>query len=400
MDLHSIQLELQAHKLDGWLFYDHHRRDPIAYRILGLPDQMASRRWYYYIPAQGEPRKLAHRIESGALDGLPGSKALYSQWKELSEQLKALLNSDRGGARVAMQYSPGCDLPAVSLADAGTVEQIRGLGCEVVSSADLISRFDAAWTPAMLASHRRAGQVIDATIRDAFARVRVALDAQESWNEFELQQWMVDRMRAGGLAAEPPIVAVNAHAGDPHYQPEAKGSSRITAGSLLLLDVWGKETRIPAADAAYYDVTWVGYCLQPGEANPPPAMVSVFNVVRDAREAGIALVQEAVAAGRRLCGFEVDQRVRAVIQSAGLGEFFVHRTGHSLGREVHASGANMDDFETHDVRQILPHTAFTIEPGVYCPHGQPFGVRSEVNVYLGNGTVEVTAPRQAEIVRI
>jgi Xaa-Pro aminopeptidase len=404
MDLDAIQLALKAQQLDGWLFYDHHRRDPIAYRILGLPEgQMASRRWYYYIPAAGEPRKLAHRIESAALDSLPGSRALYSQWSELGGRLKELLGG-KAAPRVAMQYSPGCELPAISMADAGTVEQVRALGCEVVSSADLISRFDAAWTAAMLASHRRAGKVIDATIRAAFAHVRAALVAQRPISEYELQQWMAERMRTGGLAVagagEEPIVAVNAHAGDPHYQPQAQGSEAITAGSLLLLDVWGREAKVPRADSAYYDVTWVGYCLRGGETAPPEAMAAVFGVVRDAREAGIKFVEEAVGAGRILRGFEVDQQVRGVIEAAGLGKFFVHRTGHSLGRDVHSSGANLDDFETHDVRQILPHSAFTIEPGVYGPQQQPFGVRSEVNVYVGEGTVEVTAPRQAEIVRI
>lgn len=404
MNLDAIQLELQALELDGWLFYDHHRRDPVAYRILGLGEQMASRRWYYFIPARGTPRKLTHRIESAALDALPGERAVYAQWSELTAGLEQLLGAEGRRPRIAMQYSPECQLPLVSLADAGTVEQVRGLGCEVVSSGDLISRFDAAWTPAMLASHRRAGAVIDATIRAAFAQVRTALDARRPMSEYELQQWMVEKMRAGGLATEgsdeQPIVAVNAHAGDPHYQPQAQGSAAITAGCLLLLDVWGREKQVPAAESTYYDVTWVGYCLRPGERAVPEAMAQVFGVVRDAREAGIKLVEEAVGARRPLRGFEVDQAVRGVIQAAGLGEFFVHRTGHSLGRSVHASGANMDDFETHDVRQILPHSGFTIEPGVYCPQGQAFGVRSEVNLYIGDGTAEVTAPRQAEIVRI
>ncbi|HET9784939.1 MAG TPA: M24 family metallopeptidase, partial [Terriglobales bacterium] len=304
-------MELKAHKLDGWLFYDHHRRDPIAYRILGLAEgQMASRRWYYFIPAQGEPRKLTHRIESGALDSLPGSRALYSQWTELAAQLKTLVGGG-GAQRIAMQYSPMCELPAIAMADAGTVEQVRALGCEVVSSADLISRFDAAWTPAMLASHRRAGVVIDATIRAAFGYVRAALDARRPLSEYELQQWMVERMRAGGLSVEGahdrPIVAVNAHAGDPHYQPQAEGSAAITAGSLLLLDVWGREAKVPRAEAAYYDVTWVGYCLRAGEAAPPEAMAAVFGVVRDAREAGIAFVEQAFADRRPLRGYEVDQ---------------------------------------------------------------------------------------------
>lgn len=402
MDLDGLQAELRRRRMDGWLFYDHHHRDAIAYRILGLPAaSMVTRRWYYVIPAEGAPRQLVHRIESGVLGELPGERRLYSRWRELEDGLRWLLAATGERPRLAMQYSAKCGLPAVSLADAGTVEQVRALGAEVASSADLISRFDATWTPAMLRSHRAAGRAVDTAIQGAFAQVRTALDQGRKFTEYDLQQWLVEELTAAGMDAaelrsEGPIVAVNAHAGDPHYQPREQGSATIAAGDLLLLDVWARGAE---EGSAFYDVTWMGYCLRKGETEPPREFTEIFGVARDAREAGVRLVEEAVAAGRRLQGFEVDQTVRAVVEKAGLGEAFVHRTGHSLGREVHSTGANMDDFETHDEREIIPGTAFTIEPGIYAPGGRPFGVRTEVNLYIG-ARAEVTGPRQQEIVRI
>lgn len=398
MHLSAIQAELRARHLDGWLFYDHHHRDPIAYRILGLPALMATRRWYYLIPAEGTPRKLTHRIEAGALDTLPGERRLYAQWGELEAGLRALVAELGATPRLAMQYSPGCALPPISLADAGTVETLRLLGCLVLSSGDLISRFDATWTAAMLAHHRLAGRGVDAAIAGAFRWVREQLDGGRTVDEYGLQQWLVEQMQTAGLAVEePPIVAVNAHAGDPHYQPAAQGSAAITPGDLLLLDVWAKT---PGGESAYYDVTWMGYCGRPGEAGVPEEFAQAFAVVRAARDAGIAFVSQRLAAGHKLHGFEVDRAVRSVVAAAGMAEFFVHRTGHSLGREVHATGANMDDFETHDEREILMGSGFTIEPGIYCPHGQPFGVRTEVNLHIGESGAEVTGPCQQEIVRI
>ncbi len=399
MDLAAIQSELRARGFAGWLFYDHHHRDPIAYRILGLDENaMVTRRWYYLVPADGAPRKLVHRIEAGVLDRLPGETTAYARWQEREDTLRALLGGLGAAARLAMQYSPECALPPISLADAGTIEQLRGWGCQIASSGDLISRFDAAWTPAMLASHHAAGSRVQEAIAGAFAHVRQQLDSGAALNEFGLQQWLVATMRGSGLAVEePPIVGVNAHAGDPHYMPPAQGSSPIAAGDLLLLDVWAK---MDAPASCYYDVTWMGYVLRPDETDVPMRFAQVFAAVRGARDRGIALVLEAASAGRQLCGYEVDRAVRTVIEAAGLGAYFVHRTGHSLGREVHATGANLDDFETHDVRELVTHAGFTIEPGVYCPQGEPFGVRSEVNMYLGERGAEVTGPQQQEIVRV
>ncbi|HXR98544.1 MAG TPA: M24 family metallopeptidase [Terriglobales bacterium] len=399
MNLESIQQELQAAGLAGWLFFDHHHRDPMAYRILGLPsDGMVTRRWFYLIPASGAPRKLVHRIEAGGLDPLPGERAVYSQWGELRGELAKMLAGLGAHPKIAMQYSPGGAIPAVSMVDAGTIEMLRELGAEVVSSGDLISRFDATWSDAMLASHRAAGRAIDAAITGAFAHVRESLDNGGELTEYALQQWLVQRLQADGLDMdEAPIVATNAHAGDPHYLPASSGSSVIAPGDVLLLDVWGK---LAQPGSAFYDVTWMGYVLRPGETEVPAEFAQTFAIARDARDAAIELALARIAAGAELRGFEVDRAARAVIATAGLGEFFVHRTGHSLGLDVHSTGANMDDFETHDERRVLPRTAFTIEPGIYCPGGRAFGVRTEVNVYVGARGAEVTGPRQREFVRI
>ena len=404
VDIDAIQTELRTRELDAWLFFDHHHRDPIARRILGLPAAgLATRRWFYLVPAEGEPVRLVHRIEAGVLDGLPGERRFYAGWRELDHELRRLIAGLGPRPVIAMHYSPGGALPAISLVDAGTVEQVRTLGAEVASAGDLITRFDAVWTPEMLTSHRAAGAVIDAAIRGAFAAVRRALDQGRTLTEAGLQAWIVGQLHQGGLLVEePPIVAVNAHAGDPHFQTggprdDGGGDTAIAAGDLLLLDVWAK---CATPGAAYYDVTWVGYCLRPGETAPPAALERVFALACAARDAAIDLVSATVAAGGRPRGCDVDRAARAVIEAAGLGRFFTHRTGHSLGVEVHASGPNLDDFETQDVRELVPGCAFTVEPGIYAPQGAPFGVRTEINMYIGANGAEVTGPRQQEIVRI
>jgi len=390
MDLAALQQALCAGNLDGWLFYDHHYRDPIGYRILGLSTAMlVTRRWYYYIPAKGVPRKLVHRIEAGHLAGLPGETQVYSSWEEQHARLRELL---RGARRVAMQYSPNNMIPYISLVDAGTVELLRSFDVDVVTSADLVARFEATWSGEALASHREAGHVIDAAITAAFREVRRRLDARDATlNEYSIQQFLVATMRQGGLLVEePPIVAINGHAGNPHYEPQEHGSAPIAENDLLLLDVWGKCNR---PGATYYDVTWMGYC---GE-RPPKPIAAAFELVRSARDAAISFVENAVRAGQRLRGFEVDRVTRGVIEAAGRGAEFVHRTGHSIGESVHANGANMDDLETHDVREILPNSCFSIEPGLYTPE---YGIRLEVDMYIHADRAEVTTAIQHAMVRI
>jgi Xaa-Pro aminopeptidase len=382
----AIQSELRSAGLDGWLFYDLHHRDPIAARVLGLQGGMGTRRWFYLIPRRGVPRKLVHRIESAALDSLPGRKAMYASLDELKKNLRAML---AGCRKVAMQYSPRNAIPSVSLVDAGTVELVRAQGCRVVSSADLVQRFEACWSAAQYRSHLQAGRAIDRIIRGAFAQAASRSRAPKTgMTEYELQQWILKKFRAAGLVTdEPPIVAVNAHAGDPHYAPQPAGSSRIRAGDLLLLDVWGKMDR---PGSVYYDVTWMGYLGR----EVPVKYARVFAIVAAARDRAVRFVEESLSAGRAVQGWQVDRAAREVIRRAGYGKYFVHRTGHSIGQDVHGAGANMDSLETHDERRLLPRTCFSIEPGIYLPE---FGVRSEVNVYIDKGRARVTGPVQAEI---
>jgi Xaa-Pro dipeptidase len=385
-NIHAIQAELRASKIDGWLFYDHHHRDPIANRILGLAeDGMTTRRWFYFIPSRGEPRKLVHRIEPGVLDSLAGRKQMYSGWQELHKGLGKLLSGSR---RVAMQYSPDNDIPYIGLVDAGTVELVRKLHKKVVTSADLVQKFEAAWTSEQLVSHLEAGKVIDQVRQEAFEYAATRLRESQPITEYELQQWILEKFRANGLVtAEPPIAAVQPNNGNPHYEPTARTSQPIRAGDLLLLDIWAKFTR---PGSVYYDITWTGYL---GE-RVPAAYTKIFRIVRDARDRAIQFVAESIARGRAIHGWEVDQAARQVIRKAGYEKNFVHRTGHSIGREVHGNGANMDGLETRDKRKIIAHTCFSIEPGIYLPE---FGIRSEVNVYVGERDARVTGAIQREI---
>lgn len=387
MDLKAIQAALHERNIDAWLFYDHHHRDPIAYKVLGVPESlMVTRRWFYVIPREGEPVKLVHRIEAGHLDGLPGSKRQYSSWRELWDNLQSVLVRFR---TVAMQYSPNNVIPYIGLVDAGTVELVRSFGKEIVSSGDLVARFEAAWTEEQIASHFAARDSIDAIIPEAFKEIgRRARSGKAT--EYDIQQWIAEAFRRESLVTEDlPIVAVNANSGNPHYEPKAQGSAAIKPGDFILLDVWGKKN---TPGAVYYDITWTGVIGSPSEKQ-----VEVFNIVAGARDTGVKKVQEAYAGKRRIAGWEVDQATREHISSAGYGEFFVHRTGHSIGEQVHGNGANMDNLETKDEREIIPNTCFSIEPGIYLPE---FGVRSEVNVLIRNGSAEITGKIQRELVSI
>jgi Xaa-Pro dipeptidase len=381
----AIQAELRSERLDGWLFYDFHHRDPIAARVLGLNGGIGSRRWFYLIAKRGQPRKLVHRIESGALDRLPGKKLIYASLDELKKNLAHML---AGCEKVAMQYSPRNAIPYVSMVDAGTVELVRAQGCRVVSSADLVQKFEACWSPEQYRSHLDAGRVINHVMQGAFARAASQARAKSVLTEYDLQQWILEKSRAAGVVSDdPPIVAVGRHAGDPHYEPSDSRSSRVRAGDLLLLDVWGK---IDRPGSVYYDVTWVGYL----GAKVPEKCAKVFAVVAEARDQAIRFVQQSLAAGRVVRGWQVDRAAREVIDKAGYGKYFVHRTGHSIGQEVHGAGANMDGLETHDDRRVLPRTCFSIEPGIYLPD---FGVRSEVDVYIDGNEARVTGPVQTGI---
>ena len=387
MNLEAIQQALAAEGIDGWLFFDHHRQDPLAYHVLGLPpDLTPSRRWYYFIPASGEPRGLVHAIESGALDGLPGAVSKYASWSTQLEGLGRLLAGQR---RIAMQYSPGCAIPYVSMVDAGTLELVRSVGVEVVSSADLVQQFEARWTPANLESHIEAGVKVDRVRREAFDLVRAKLAAGETIGEFAVKQFIRERFADAGLVTDHgPIVGVNEHSSDPHYEPRADASREIRRGDWLLIDMWAK---VDSPVGVYYDITWTGFC----GAEPPSEIANVFEIVTEARNRAVKFVQEGLRAGRVLHGFEVDDAARGVIRERGFEQYFFHRTGHSIGAEVHGSGANMDNLETHDERRLIPWTCFSVEPGIYLPR---FGVRSEVNVFVGEDGAHVTGEIQDRIV--
>jgi Xaa-Pro dipeptidase len=388
MDLAAIQSALRERNIDAWLFYDHHHRDPIAYRVLGLPASlMVTRRWFYLIPAQGDPVKLVHKIEAGHLDSLPGSKHLYSGWQELFEKVKTILSEHRD---IAMQYSPNNIVFTISLVDGGTIELLRGLGKNVVSSADLLAQFEATWSEEQIKTHFAARDSVDAIVAAAFKEIGRRV-RNGGATEHEIQQWFMESFgRENLLTDDPPIVAAGPNAGNPHYEPRADHPVAIREGDLVLLDVWGKKN-IP--NAVYYDITWMGFV----GATPPARMREIFEIVRDARDAGISAVVDAVNAGRHIAGFEVDRATRGHIQKAGYGDYFIHRTGHSIGTDIHANGANMDDLEIHDERQILPNSCFSVEPGIYLPE---FGVRSEVNVLVRPKSAEVTGKIQREIVTI
>ena len=387
-DIASIQGDLKAAKLDGWLFYDFRGRDPIAQRILQLPSGMRTRRWYYFVPAKGTPKKLVHKIETESLAALPGETLYYAGQDELRKNLRKLLGRAKN---VAMQYSPKNEIPYVAMVDAGTIELVRAAGARVLSSADLVQKYEACWTAEQLESHRRAGAVIDGTIAGAFQFAASCVRQKKPITEYELQQWIRGEFDKAGVGTEQgPDVAVNAHASDPHYGPKPEGSSPIREGDLLLLDVWGKTK---TSRSVYYDVTWVGYL----GAKVPDKMAKVFGVVRDARDKAVELIRSNVAAGKPVQGWQVDKAARAVIEKAGYGKYFFHRTGHNIGESVHGNGANMDGLETRDVRHLIPRTCTSIEPGIYLPE---FGIRSEVNVYIDEREARVTGAVQKEILAL
>src|SRR5581483_8532758 len=385
MNLAAIQSALRERNIDAWLFYDHHHRDPIAYRVLGLSaGLMVTRRWYYVIPAQGEPTKLVHKIEAGHLDTLPGTKLQYSGWQELFEQMKKMLAAYRD---IAMQYSPNNLIFYVSMVDGGTLEMIRGMGKNIVSSGDLVAQFEATLTDEQIQTHFAARDKVDAITAAAFQEIGRRV-RNGGTSEHQIQDWFMEAFRRENLVTDdPPIVAVNANSGNPHYEPRAEGSAAIHEGDFVLLDVWAKQN---TPGAVFYDITWTGFI---GLA-PSGRMKEVFNVVRDARDSGVKKVQDAIGAGKAIAGWEVDRAVRDHIKKAGYGDYFIHRTGHSIGTDVHANGANMDDLEIHDERRILPNSCFSIEPGVYLPE---FGVRSEVNMLVRPKSAEVTGKIQKEI---
>ena len=387
LDIAAVQRTLRADGLDGWLLYDFHGSNPIARRVTGLNDtaQLTTRRWYYLIPVDGPPRALVHEIERDRLDHLPGDKTRYARHSELDTGLGELL---RGCATVAMEFSPGCAIPYVSRVDAGTVDAIRAHGVDVRSSGDLVQRFEAVWDAAALESHEAASKALYAIKDRAFDLVTEQMRGGARITEFEVQDAMAEWFEGAGLVSDSrPVVATQENAGDPHYLPTRDRNRVIGPDSVLLLDLWGKLT---SPGAVYADITWMGYT----GATVPARYARAFAVICAGRDAAVSLVQRAAHEGRVLRGWEVDRAARDPIAAAGFGEHFVHRTGHSLGEDVHGNGVHLDDFETHDERRLLPGSGVTVEPGVYF---EDFGLRTEINLHVGPRSATVTGPVQNEI---
>ncbi len=391
MELQQIQEELRRNKLGGWLLCDFHNRDHLAYRVLGLdPTKMTTRRWFYFIPAKGEPRKLVHTVEKGKLDSLPGSKLVFLSWEQLHASLKKLLGPKK---IIAMQYSPKNNIPYVSMVDAGVVELVKSFGHKVVSSADLVQKFEAVIGEEGYRLHKEAGVVIDRIRAEAFHKIRDAVAGNTGTTEYDIQQFIMKRFSENGLVTtDPPIVGTNEHPADPHFECTPANARPFRRGDTVLLDMWAKKN-VPGA--IYYDITWVGFI---GD-QPSSKYAKIFEAARNGRNAAIGFVKEKIGKNKPCHGWEVDDVCRNVVKKAGFGKYFLHRTGHSIGEEVHGNGVNIDNLETKDDRLLVPGCCFSVEPGIYL-EGE-MAVRTEINMFVRHdGVPEVTGEMQEELVRI
>jgi Xaa-Pro aminopeptidase len=388
----AIQEALRAAGLDGWLFYDFRGNDPLAYSILGMPaGKHRTRRWFYFVPASGEPTKIVHAIETAALDSLPGRKIVYLPWGKLEAAVRETL---AGRKRIAMQYSPGNAIPYLSRVDAGTIELVRSAGAEVVSSADLTQQFEATLSEAAYKSHAEAAELLGRIVLEGFAEIGRRLRHGKPTTETDIQRYLLDCFAEHDLvSAHPPNVSADANSADPHYDPQPKTAARITKDTFVLIDAWCKFKK---PGSIYADITWVGYV----GPEVPPEHEKIFRIVAAARDAAIDFVQKAQAEGRPVRGCDADDACRKVIADAGFAERFIHRTGHNIGENTHGNGANIDNLETRDERRLIPRTLFSVEPGIYLPG--KFGVRSEVNVFLPDekSAVVTGLPAQTEIILV
>jgi Xaa-Pro aminopeptidase len=389
MRLEEIQNALQERNIDGWLFYDFHNRDLLAYRILGLdPTKLSSRRWYYYIPANGEPVKLVSAVERTKLDSLPGRKKIYLSW----EQQQAFLNDMLGTPqKIAMQYSPGNNVPYISIVDAGTMEVIKGFGHEIITSADLVQMFEAIIDEEGYKSHLEAGKIIDRIRFNAFKLVESSINASKKITEFEVAQFIMDSFKKNDMVWDGvPIVGVNDHPADPHFEPTPENSYTLKKGDTLLIDLWGK---FKSPKSIFYDITWCGFIGK----NPPEKYIKIFDIVKGARDTAVKFIVEKFGKKERVFGWEVDDITRDYIKKADYSQYFVHRTGHSIGEEVHGNGVNIDNLETKDTREIVPGICFSIEPGIYLD-GE-MAARSEIDVFITHsGEPVVTGEKQESLI--
>lgn len=388
----DIQRALAEADLDGWLLYDFRLSDPLAYRILGLSEKgLATRRWFYFIHAKRPPQALVSAVEAHRLDGLLASPRLvYRSERQMLEGLASML---RGCTRIAMNYSPQCAIPYVSRVDGGTIELVRSVGVEIVSAADLIQTFEATLTPVQLAGHRRAAAALREIVDETFAEIARRIGQHLPCTEFQIQRFVLERIEAHGMHTdEAPIVAVNANAADPHFSTGEGNDTQIQSRDLVLLDLFAKER---TSESIYGDLTWMGFVGH----EVPEEYERVFAIVARARDAAVALVQTRIHQSLRVTGAEADQAARRIIEVEGYGDNFVHRTGHSIGREVHGTGANLDSLETRDHRALIEGTCFSVEPGIYLPGS--FGVRSELDMTIENGRAEISGgPAQESIIPI
>jgi Xaa-Pro aminopeptidase len=390
--IQQIQEALQQEKIDGWLFYNFRGSNVFATRVINLPAHiMQTRRYFYFIPASGTPQKLLHNIEQWNLDMIPGDKTLYVSWQSLREGVKKIVG---GAKKIAMEYSPMNNIPYVSNVDAGTMELVRAVGLEVVSSANLVSRFESTWDDEqaednmMTAKHLR--QIVDL----AFGFIKQCINAGTTTTEYDVQQFMLSEFKKRGLMTESdPNCSVNANSANPHYEPTKEIHSPLHKGDFVLLDLWAKKDK---PRSVYGDITWTGYI---GET-VPEEYTKIFKVVKGGRDAAIRFVQESFKAGKEICGYQVDDAARNFFKEKGYDQYFVHRTGHSIGEEIHGNGANIDNLETRDERKIIPETSFSIEPGIYLPG--KFGVRSEIDMYITKAKEAIVTglPMQEKVVAI
>lgn len=383
--LDAIQKALRDERLDGWLLYDFRGSNPIARHVLKFGDKIATRRWFYFIPVAGDPVRIVHSIERNNLDHLSGKKIVFRSWQDLHEALRITLT---GRKKIAMEYSPDNDIPYIAMVDGGTLDLVRKTGVEIVSSGDLVQQFEARWDDNQTASHFEAVKRVDEVKDEGFRMISESLRNEKKTSEYDVQQWMWHLFEKQNLTADhPAIVAVNENASNPHYSPAKDSSQQIKKGDLVLIDIWGK---LKQPDSIYGDITWMGYAGR----SVPDKFARIFKIVRDAQQKSLELISENFRNSKTTFGWEADQAARSYIAKEGYGEYYLHRTGHSIGQEVHGNGAHLDNLETRDQRRLILHTGFSIEPGIYLPE---FGVRSEIDVYLGQEGPVVTSPRQSEI---
>lgn len=392
MQLEAIQKALKESNIDGWLFYDFHNRDAIAHRILNIDTKrFTSRRWFYYIPAEGTPKKLVHSIETYKLAHLPGEQYVYLPWEQQHALLREILADAK---KIAMQYSPMNAIPYVSIVDGGTIDLIRSFGIEVVSSADLVSIFESHLSMEDFETHRKAGILMQEIKNAAFKEIAHRIRSGKPPKEYEIQEFMHNLMRQNNLAwGDGPVVAINEHAADPHFEPTPENSYTMQIGDLVLIDLWAK---LDQPRSIFYDITWMGFI---GET-VPEKIESLFSIIAKARDTAYNLVKERFASNTPVYGWEVDKACREVVEQAGFGKYFIHRTGHNIGEQVHGNGTHIDNLETKDLRRIIPGSCFSIEPGIYIPD-EKLGFRTEIDVFVtDDGKVEVIGDIQQKVIPI